>query len=135
MSADPITDATSSPHARTADKIEVTAIRAYGYTGALPEEQVLGQWFSVDLALFYVNDAGISDRLDDAYDYRWAISAVQHTIHTARFRLIETLAEAIATRLLAKGRLQQVQVRVTKPAAPIPEFDGQVSVTICRQKP
>ncbi len=117
------------------DTIEVTEIRAYGYTGALPEEQVLGQWFSVDLTLFYANDAGISDRLDDAYDYRWAISAAQHTVRNTRFRLIETLAQAIATRLLSKGALQQVRVRVTKPAAPIPDFGGQVAVTIFRTAP
>lgn len=117
----------------SSDIIEVTGIRAYGYTGALPEEQVLGQWFSADLTLSYHNDARISDRLEDAYDYRWAIKAVQHTIRHARFRLIESLAEAIAKRLLSKGLLQQVQVRLTKPAAPIPDFDGQVSVVICRR--
>ncbi|MGF1538780.1 MAG: dihydroneopterin aldolase [Elainellaceae cyanobacterium] len=117
----------------SSDIIEVTGIRAYGYTGALPEEQVLGQWFSVDLTLSYSNDAHISDRLEDAYDYRWAISAVQHTIRHARFRLIESLAEAIAKRLLSKGLLLQVQVRLTKPAAPIADFDGQVSVVICRR--
>ncbi len=29
------------------DTIHVTGIRAYGYTGYLAEEQVLGQWFEV----------------------------------------------------------------------------------------
>lgn len=32
------------------DSIHVTGIRCYGYTGLLPEEQVLGQWFEVDRA-------------------------------------------------------------------------------------
>jgi len=117
------------------DTIHITGIRAYGYIGVLPEEQVLGQWFSVDLTLSYRNDAGKSDRIDDAYDYRWAIEAVQHTIRHARFRLIEALAEAIAHRVLRRGKLEQVRVRVTKPAAPIPDFDGQVSVTVCRPAP
>ncbi|MEM6717105.1 MAG: dihydroneopterin aldolase, partial [Cyanobacteria bacterium P01_C01_bin.147] len=31
------------------DKIYVNDIRAFGYSGALPEENVLGQWFRVDL--------------------------------------------------------------------------------------
>ncbi len=34
------------------DCIHVTGIRAYGYTGYLPEEQSLGQWFEVDLKLW-----------------------------------------------------------------------------------
>ena len=117
------------------DQIEVTGIRAYGYVGLLPEEKSLGQWFNVDLTLHYRNDSGKSDRIEDAYDYRWAIETVQHTVRNAPFRLIEALAEAIAHRLLKKGQLEQVYVRVTKPAAPIPDFDGQVSVTICRRPP
>ncbi|MGK7883005.1 MAG: dihydroneopterin aldolase, partial [Crocosphaera sp.] len=55
------------------DFIEVTGIRCYGYTGYLPEEQVLGQWFEVDLTLGVdLKDAGTSDNLDDTSDYRQA---------------------------------------------------------------
>lgn len=115
-----------------ADTIQVSGIRAYGYIGLLPEEQTLGQWFSVDLTLAYRNAAGQSDRIEDAYDYRWAIEAVQQTIRGARFRLIETLAETIAQQLLERNQLEQVCVRVAKPAAPIPDFDGEVAVTIRR---
>ncbi|MEO0406348.1 MAG: dihydroneopterin aldolase [Cyanobacteria bacterium P01_A01_bin.135] len=120
-------------HSTPADTIQVTGIRAYGYVGLLPEEQVLGQWFSVDLTIHYCNGAGKSDRIEDAYDYRWAIEVVQHTIRNARFRLIETLAEAIAHRLLKKAQVEEVCIRLAKPAAPIPEFDGEVAVTICRR--
>ena len=34
------------------DCIYLTGIRAYGYTGYLKEEQVLGQWFEVDVKLW-----------------------------------------------------------------------------------
>ncbi|HEY9734659.1 MAG TPA: dihydroneopterin aldolase, partial [Trichocoleus sp.] len=48
----------------TTDHIHVTGIRAYGYIGALPEENVLGQWFEVDLTLWLdLAPAGESDDL------------------------------------------------------------------------
>ena len=34
------------------DCIHVSGIRAYGYTGYLPEEQILGQWFEVNTKLW-----------------------------------------------------------------------------------
>jgi dihydroneopterin aldolase len=53
------------------DCIQLTGIRAYGYTGFLPEEQVLGQWFEVDLTLWLdLAKSGASDRIEDTLDYR-----------------------------------------------------------------
>lgn len=115
------------------DSIHVTGIRAYGYVGVLPEEQTLGQWFEIDLTLWHsLAAAGSSDRLEDTFDYRSSIQAVQNLVQTARFQLIEKLAEEIARQVLALGQVEQVQVRVTKPAPPIPDFDGTVAVEIVR---
>ena len=33
-------------------KIYLKGVRAYGYVGYLPEENVLGQWFEVDATLW-----------------------------------------------------------------------------------
>ena len=45
------------------DAIHLTNIRAYGYTGALPAENVLGQWFQVDIILYLdLAEAAESDR-------------------------------------------------------------------------
>lgn len=114
------------------DRIYVQGIRAYGYTGFLPEEQALGQWFEVDLVL-WVNlaEAGKSDRLEETYDYSQDIGAIQALIQTAKYRLIEKLAEEIAVLVLNAGRVQRVQVRLTK-RPPIPNFSGQVVVEIER---
>ncbi|MEB3358991.1 MAG: dihydroneopterin aldolase [Synechococcales bacterium] len=117
------------------DTIEVTGIRAYGYTGALPEENVLGQWFEVNLTLWCdLIAAGKSDRLTDTYDYRSAIQTVQTLVKTSRFVLIEKLAAAIADALLEDPILDQVEVRLTKVSPPIPDFSGSVVVTIRRDR-
>lgn len=115
------------------DRIHLTGIRSYGYTGALPEEQVLGQWFEVELSLWLdLSQPGHSDRLEDTLDYRGVIQLVQERVQTARFQLLERLAAAIAEEILAMDGIEQIQVRLTKLAAPIPNFTGQVTVEIIR---
>jgi 7,8-dihydroneopterin aldolase/epimerase/oxygenase len=117
------------------DSIHITGIRCYGYTGHLPEERALGQWFEVDLTLEVdLAAAGKSDRLEDTLDYRRAIAAVDRIIKTAKFSLIERLAQAIADDLLEDDRVDRVRVKLTKPAAPIPDFGGKVTVDIVRSR-
>jgi dihydroneopterin aldolase len=118
------------------DTIQVSDIRAYGYTGALPEENTLGQWFRVDLTLWLdLSKAGATDDLTTTYDYRAAIAATQQIIREKPFRLIEVLASEIAKAVLNQYEsLHQVQVRLTKVAPPIADFSGQIVVEICRDR-
>ena len=123
------------------DCIHLNGIRCYGYTGALPEEQVLGQWFEVGLTLWLdLALAGQSDRLSDTLDYRIVIATVQTLVKTSKFTLLERLAVAIAEAVLhsaeltASASVQQVQVRLCKPAAPIPDFGGAIIVEVTRSR-
>ena len=117
------------------DCIHLNGIRCYGYTGYLPEEQVLGQRFEVDVTLWVdLATAGKSDAIEDTLDYRSVISTVQHLVKTAKFALVERLASAIAEAILESDKVQQVKVRLTKPAAPIPDFAGQITLEITRKK-
>ncbi|BFM38937.1 dihydroneopterin aldolase [Synechocystis sp. LKSZ1] len=118
------------------DTIHVQNIRCYGYTGFLPEEQVLGQWFEVDLTLWVdLSQAGQSDCLEDTVDYRQAIEKVQQLVRSARFALVERLSEAIAEAILTLTGVTQVRVRLTKEAPPIPDFGGQIVIDILRSRP
>ncbi len=117
------------------DTIHVTGIRAYGYTGYLAEEQVLGQWFEVDLSIDTdLADAGRSDDIEDTLDYRRAIDVVKRHIHKDRFALVEKLATAIADDILALDRVQRVRVQLSKPAAPIPDFGGRITIDLTRSR-
>ena len=120
------------------DRIQLSGIRCYGYTGALPEEQVLGQWFEVELTVWLdLTVAGQSDRLSDTLDYRTIIAAVQTLVKTSKFTLLERLATAIADTVLSPtspSPVQQVQVRLCKPAAPIPDFGGAIVIDITRSR-
>lgn len=118
------------------DCIDLTGIRCYGYIGYLPEEQVLGQWFEVDLKLWLdISTAGKTDAIEDTLDYRSVISLVQHLVKTSKFALLEKLIAVIADSILSKcDRVSQVQVTLSKLAAPIPDFSGKISICITRTK-
>ena len=117
------------------DVIQLTGIRCYGYTGYLPEEQVLGQWFEVDLRIWLdLSSAGKSDRIEDTLDYRGIIISIKEIISTAKFALVEKLAEAIITHVLAEDMVEQVELKLHKPGAPIPDFGGKITIELTRQK-
>ena len=117
------------------DSINITGIRGYGYTGYLPEEQVLGQWFEVNLTLSIdLTQAGKTDQIEHTLDYRQAIAIVKNLIQSNRFVLVEKLAAAIADEILQLDQVQQVRVQLTKPAAPIPDFGGKITIDITRSQ-
>jgi len=122
------------------DVIRLTRIRGYGYTGALPEEQTLGQWFEVDVALWLdLSLPAQSDRLTDTLDYGLIVQTVQELLKTAKFALLERLADAIADAILhptypTSLAVHQVQVCLTKLTPPIPDFSGNVTIELVRKR-
>ncbi len=117
------------------DSIEITGIRAYGYTGFLPEERTLGQWFEVDLTLWLdLSTSGKSDDLKDSLDYREAINIVKHLVKTAKFTLVEKLASVIADDIIKLEPVSKVRVKLSKLAAPIPDFAGKITIDLTRSQ-
>jgi 7,8-dihydroneopterin aldolase/epimerase/oxygenase len=118
------------------DCIHLTGIRGYGYTGFLAEEQVLGQWFEVDVKLWLdLSTAAKTDAIADTVDYRHVIGLVQNLIKTSKFALVEKLASTIADSILQQSdQVTQVQVILSKPAAPIPDFGGKINIDLTRTK-
>jgi dihydroneopterin aldolase len=115
-------------------KIHLKGVRAYGYIGLLPEENVLGQWFEVDTTIWVDFEAATkNDRIDDTYDYRTAINTIETLIQTSKFALIERLAGAIADELMANAKVEKLELIVRK-HPPIPNFQGSVAVEIERAK-
>ncbi|MDF2387979.1 dihydroneopterin aldolase [Nostoc ellipsosporum NOK] len=118
------------------DCIHLTGIRCYGYTGYLHEEQVLGQWFEIDVKLWLdISTAAKTDAIEDTLDYRSVISLIQNLVKTSKFSLLERLVGTIADAILTQcDRVTQVQLTVSKPAAPIPDFGGKISIEVTRTK-
>ena len=115
------------------DVIQLTGIRCYGYTGYLQEERFLGQWFEVDLRIGVdLATAGQSDRIEDTLDYRSVITAVKEIISLSKFDLVEKLAETIIASVLSFDKVQQVELKLHKPGAPIPDFGGKITLELTR---
>ena len=117
------------------DVIQLTGIRCYGYTGYLQEERFLGQWFEVDLRIGVdLANAGQSDRIEDTLDYRSVITAVKEIISLSKFDLVEKLAQTIIASVLSFDKVQQVELKLHKPGAPIPDFGGKITIELTRSK-
>ena len=77
-----------------------TASRSSAATALLPEERT-GQTFLYDIEL-ETSDAALSDRIEDAVDYREVAELVRVVSEERRFDLLEPLAAAVADVLLAR---------------------------------
>jgi dihydroneopterin aldolase len=94
--------------------VEVQGLELRGHHGASEGEQERGQTFLFDLRL-EVSDAALSDRIEDAVDYREVVRVVQEISDGRRFALLEALAAATADAILERFPVEQVRVRVRKP--------------------
>ncbi len=111
------------------DKMILKAMQFYGYHGVLNEEQKLGQRFVVDLELgLSLREAGLSDDLEATVNYAEICDHVKRIVEGSPFRLIEALAEYIASSLLESyTKIINVTVRVLKPNPPVSvHFAGAV---------
>lgn len=116
------------------DTIHLRGLEFYAYHGALPEEQVLGQKFLIDVDLFFdMRKVGYSDQVEDTIHYGEVYQVIKACVTESRFLLIERLAEEIAGRILGQFSCLSVRVEVHKPQAPIPGVFRDVSVEIWRE--
>jgi 7,8-dihydroneopterin aldolase/epimerase/oxygenase len=117
------------------DRVALRGLRGIGRHGVLPAERLEGQPFLVDVDLSLdTRPAAGSDELRDTVDYGHIALAVVALVEGEPVNLIETLAERIAAECLAQPVVQQVEITVHKPAAPVTVPFLDVSVTITRSR-
>ncbi|MBA2462569.1 MAG: dihydroneopterin aldolase [Actinobacteria bacterium] len=95
-------------------RIELQGIELHGYHGALDRERERGQRFLVDVELD-VGEAGASDRLEDAVDYRDVVACVREVSDARAYTLLEALATALVETLCERFSVARARVRVRKP--------------------
>ena len=111
--------------------VELRDLRIFGHHGVHAEEKANGQDFLFDVDLV-VGDRGVSDRLEDAVDYRAVASTVKELSDARTYDLLEALATAIADELLRRFGAERVVVRVTKPAVRPAGLEGTASVSVSK---
>ena len=95
-------------------RIELQGLELHGFHGVLEHERRDGQRFLFDVEL-EVGEAGASDRIEDAVDYREVVACVREVSDGRAYRLLEALASALADALLERFPVERAAVRVRKP--------------------
>jgi len=117
------------------DRITLSGLVFHGHHGMYRWEQRVGQPFEVDVELHLdLRPAAESGDPALTVDYCRAYRAVREEVEQKRYGLLESLAEAIAARLLALGPVEAVTVRVRKPRAALPGATGTVQVEVHRRR-
>ena len=118
------------------DRVVLHDMVFLGRHGVLEREQREAQPFHVDVEMeLDIQPAGVDDDLSRTVDYGVVFETCRTIVESTSFRLIEALAEAIATELLADFAIDAVTVRVRKPNAPIDGTFAWAGVEIQRRSP
>ncbi|HYM50681.1 MAG TPA: dihydroneopterin aldolase [Candidatus Limnocylindrales bacterium] len=134
---------TTRPSPRTPDRrpdhsatgrISLLGLEGYGHHGDLPAERELGAQFTLDLELTTdTRRVAQTDTLTGAVDYVKVEALARRILEGKPFRLLESLAEHLATAILDQPGVLRVTVRVTK-RPPLPHLRA-FTVEITRPLP
>jgi dihydroneopterin aldolase/2-amino-4-hydroxy-6-hydroxymethyldihydropteridine diphosphokinase len=116
------------------DHIDLVGVRAWGHHGVLPHETEAGQEFTADVRLWLdTRPAAAADALGRTVNYAEVADVIVQGIHSGPHLLIETLANQLASQVLASPVLvRRVELTVHKPSAPIPHPFADVAVRVVR---
>ncbi|KQZ09804.1 dihydroneopterin aldolase [Agromyces fucosus] len=115
------------------DRITLTGLRVRAHHGVFDFERVEGQEFVIDVSVAVdLAAAAASDELDRTVHYGELAEAVVAAVERDPVDLIETVAERVAAVALGFAAVDEVEVTVHKPQAPITVPFGDVAVTIVR---
>ncbi len=117
------------------DRISITGLRVRGYHGVLAQERAAGQDFVVDAVLWLdAAPAAASDDLSRTADYAAIAGRLAEIVAGPPMALIETLADRLAVACLADPVVQEAEITVHKPQAPVSAELADISVTIRRSR-
>jgi 7,8-dihydroneopterin aldolase/epimerase/oxygenase len=94
--------------------VELHGLEIRGRHGVLEEERREGRTFLYDVWLDVPDDA-LSDRIEDAVDYRDVAACVREISDGRAFHLLEALAAAVADALVERFPVERARIRVRKP--------------------
>ncbi|MEU3662215.1 dihydroneopterin aldolase [Streptomyces sp. NPDC032940] len=117
------------------DRVALRGLKARGHHGVFPKEREEGQTFLVDIVLgLDTRPAAADDDLAKTVHYGIVAEEVVAVVEGEPVNLVETLAERIAQVCLKHAGVEEVEVCVHKPDAPITVPFDDVTVTIIRSR-
>mgnify|MGYP003290497374 CR=1 FL=1 len=117
------------------DKIIINNLEVFANHGVFPEENSLGQKFIISAVLYVdTRGAGLTDDLTQSVHYGEVCNLISKVTRENTFMLIERLAEVIAEEvLLTYDKIDEIDIEVKKPWAPIAQTLDYVAVSINRK--
>lgn len=117
------------------DLIRLKDITIFGFYGVSPQERELGQKIQIDLDLHAdLAAACASDSLQDTINYESVYSSVMEVVGAGkRYRLLESLGEAICDAVLSAYPVSRVDIRMRKLNLPFPNNLTHVEIHISRE--
>jgi thioredoxin reductase (NADPH) len=121
--------AATPPFARASDRLGLRGITLPARIGVYPREKGRQQTLTFDLD-FDVDAARAAptDALRDTIDYAAVTEVIAEVTARQHYNLIETVADVVATTILARFPTRRVRVRVTKPGVPLRRSAAVVEV-------
>jgi 7,8-dihydroneopterin aldolase/epimerase/oxygenase len=115
------------------DRLTLRGVRAHGRHGVHEHERAEGQTFVVDATLSLgTQAAAATDDLAQTIDYGAVAGELVDIVEGEPFQLIETLADRLAAACLKQPGVQEVEITVHKPEAPLTVPFDDVTITIHR---
>lgn len=114
------------------DCIRIQRLEVQAHIGVADEERISPQRLTFDIAIWPAQPFHqLQDDIDRAVNYAAVCGAVQRFVAGRCDKLIETLADALASHLLEAFAIRRVGVELRKYILPEVEF---VSVTVTRER-
>jgi dihydroneopterin aldolase len=117
------------------DRISLVGLRVVARHGVLDEERRHGQEFVIDATVWLdTTPAAAGDEVSRTVDYGVLADRLVRAAGDPPVRLIETLAARLAEACLAEPGVEEAEITVHKPHAPLPHRFADVTVTIRRKR-
>ena len=117
------------------DRITLRGMQLAGRHGVSDDERAAPQPLEVDLVLrLDLSRPATTDDLADTINYSTLFDLAAGIVRDRSFHLLEALAAAIADAVLAEHPVDDVEVRVRKPKAPLAGAFESVEVRIRRRR-
>ena len=124
-----------STQTKRLDRVTVHGLRGRGHHGVFEREREKGQTFLVDVTLgLDTSKAAASDDLADTVNYGEVSERIVALIEGEPVNLIETLAARMASACLEYPLVEEVEITLHKPDAPITVPFEDVTVTVVRTR-
>lgn len=117
------------------DRVSLRGLRVFARHGVLGAERELGQEFVIDAVLWVdTGPAAATDDLSRSVDYAALADRLAAAAGDPPVRLIETVAERLAAVCLSDPAVQEAEITVHKPHAPVSHPFDDIAVTIRRSR-